>query len=65
VDVSGVEPLKRSACMAHASQSPEGFYNRDHVSMMRFRGMECGHKLARVFIFHDGGPTGRLPQDPL
>ncbi|HEX4797172.1 MAG TPA: PIG-L family deacetylase, partial [Humisphaera sp.] len=34
VDVSGVEPLKRDACMAHRSQNPDGFYNRDHVPMM-------------------------------
>jgi LmbE family N-acetylglucosaminyl deacetylase len=65
VDVSGVEPLKREACMAHRSQNPDGFYNRDHVPMMRFRGMECGRKLAEAFILHDGGPTGRLPDDPL
>jgi LmbE family N-acetylglucosaminyl deacetylase len=61
VDVTGVEPLKRGACMAHISQNPEGFYNRDHVPMMKFRGMECGTRLAEAFIHHDGSPQARLP----
>jgi N-acetylglucosamine malate deacetylase 1 len=62
VDVTTTEPLKRDACMAHRSQNPEGFYTRDHVPMLRFRGMECGRKLAEAFIHHDQSPTGRLPE---
>ncbi len=54
VDVTEVEPLKREACIAHASQDPQGFYNRDHVPMMRFRGMECGKKMAEGFVHHAG-----------
>jgi LmbE family N-acetylglucosaminyl deacetylase len=61
VDVTAVEPLKRDACMAQRSQDPEGFYTRDHIPMLRFRGMECGHKLAEAFIHHDQSPAGRLP----
>jgi LmbE family N-acetylglucosaminyl deacetylase len=61
VNVEGTEPLKRDACMAHVSQNPDGFYNRDHVPMLRFRGMECGCKLAEGFIHHDPSPLGRLP----
>ena len=61
VDASDVEPLKRQACMAHASQDPNGFYNRDHVPMMRFRGMECGRKMAEAFVHHEMSPGGRLP----
>ena len=63
VDVTATEPLKREACMAHRSQNPAGFYEKDHVPMMRFRGMECGRKLAEAFIHHDQSPPGRLPED--
>lgn len=61
VDVEATEPLKREACMAHMSQDPAGFYTRDHVPMLRFRGMECGCKAAEAFIHHDQSPPGRLP----
>jgi LmbE family N-acetylglucosaminyl deacetylase len=63
VDVAAVEPLKRDACMAHRSQGPEGFYMRDHVPMMHFRGMECGRGMAEAFIHHDPSPLGRLPDN--
>ena len=62
VDVTATEPLKREACMAHRSQNPAGFYEKDHVPMMRFRAMECGRKLAEAFIHHDQSPAGLLPQ---
>ena len=52
VDVSTVEPLKREACMAHRSQNPGGFYNRDHLRMMQFRGMEAGCRFAEAFVRH-------------
>jgi LmbE family N-acetylglucosaminyl deacetylase len=61
VDVAAVEPIKRQACMAHQSQNPAGFYVQDHVPMLRFRGMECGRKLAEAFVHHDQSPPGRLP----
>ena len=61
VDVAAVERLKRKACMAHESQNPTGFYLQDHVPMLRFRGMECGCKLAEAFIHHDQSPSGGLP----
>jgi len=61
VDVTVTEPLKRDACMAHHSQNPAGFYEKDHVPMMHFRGMECGRKLAEAFIHHDQSPAGLLP----
>lgn len=57
VDVTAVEPLKRQACMAHRSQNPEGFYNRDHVPMLRFRGMERGCQFAEALIHHDQSPV--------
>ena len=61
VDVTATELLKRQACMCHRSQNPQGFYNRDHVPMMRFRGMESGFQFAEAFIHHAGSPLGKLP----
>lgn len=61
VDVTATEPLKRQACFAHRSQDPAGFYDRDHVPMMHFRGMECGRELAEAFIHHDQSPAATLP----
>lgn len=61
VDVEAVEKLKRAACMAHRSQNPEGFYLKDHVPMLQFRGMECGRKMAEGFAHHDASPLGTLP----
>ena len=52
VDVTATEPRKREACMAHQSQNPDGFYTRDHVPMLRFRGAEAGCGLAEAFIRH-------------
>lgn len=61
VDVTATEPLKRDACMAHRSQSPEGFYLKDHVPMLRFRGAERGCACAEAFVHHDSSPPGPLP----
>jgi N-acetylglucosamine malate deacetylase 1 len=60
VDISSVEPLKRSACFAHASQAPESFYRlQDQVS--RFRGVESGHAHAEAFIRLVQSPDTALP----
>jgi LmbE family N-acetylglucosaminyl deacetylase len=49
VDISGLEPIKRKACYAHASQSPDRFYPlQEQVS--KFRGIECGKAQAEAFI---------------
>jgi hypothetical protein len=51
--------------MAHASQNPggpSGFYDKDHVPMLRFRGMESGFKSAEAFIRHDQSPQHLLPE---
>lgn len=62
VNVSETEPRKRSACYAHKSQDPVGgFYGTYHEPMLRFRGMESGHKLAEAFVRHDQSPPGSLP----
>jgi LmbE family N-acetylglucosaminyl deacetylase len=62
VDVTATEPLKRDACMAHQSQNPAGFYTKDHVPMLRFRGMESGCEFAEAFVHHDSSPAGGLPE---
>jgi LmbE family N-acetylglucosaminyl deacetylase len=49
LDITSVEPLKRRACFAHASQDPADFYGY-HEKMSRFRGMECGFQHAEAFI---------------
>jgi hypothetical protein len=62
VDITTVEPRKRAACLAHASQkAATGFYPQYHEKMHRFRGMESGLVLAEAFVHHDPGPPGRLP----
>ncbi len=49
IDITEAEPLKKKACLAHASQAPEKFYPlQDQVS--RFRGLESGCTLAEAFI---------------
>jgi LmbE family N-acetylglucosaminyl deacetylase len=49
VDISETEPLKRAACYAHASQTPDRYYElQDAVA--RFRGIESGYKRAEAFL---------------
>lgn len=60
VDIAAAEPRKRRACRAHASQAPEKFYAlQDRVA--RFRGIECGRRLAEGFVRHIQGPDFALP----
>ncbi len=51
VDIEKVEAKKRSACFAHASQSPERFYALQ-TEISRFRGIESGCRLAEAFVRH-------------
>jgi LmbE family N-acetylglucosaminyl deacetylase len=60
VDISSVEQRKRSACYAHASQSPDKFYALQEM-VMRMRGIESGHKYAEGFIHHVQSPDVPLP----
>ena len=60
VDISAVEPRKRAACFAHASQSPEKYYDLQH-QVTRFRGIERGVRQAEGFIRHVQGPDFPLP----
>jgi N-acetylglucosamine malate deacetylase 1 len=59
VDISALEPRKRQACFAHASQSPAEFYAH-HERMHGFRGLEAGCALAEAFARHpqDAGARG-------
>jgi N-acetylglucosamine malate deacetylase 1 len=51
VDITTVEPRKRKACFAHASQMPAEFYAH-HEKMHVFRGLEAGCALAEAFARH-------------
>ncbi len=52
MDITGVIERKRSACMAHVSQDPAGWYDGIHRKMEEFRGMECGCRFAEAFVSH-------------
>ena len=56
VDISEVEPRKRLACFAHASQSPETFYELQE-RVTRFRGIERGFRQAEGFVRHLQSPA--------
>jgi len=60
VDISRTESLKRAACHAHASQTPERFYPlQSQVTL--FRGIESGYAQAEGFIRHVQSRGGVLP----
>jgi LmbE family N-acetylglucosaminyl deacetylase len=59
VDITETEPMKRSACYAHASQTPDRYYTlQDQVAA--FRGIEGGSKRAEAFVLQV-----QSPGDPL
>jgi LmbE family N-acetylglucosaminyl deacetylase len=60
VDISGIEARKRSACYAHASQSPDRYYALQEL-VTRMRGIESGHKQAEGYIRHVQSPDFALP----
>lgn len=60
VDITATEARKRQACYAHSSQDPDGFYPL-HDEMNRFRGHECGCRLAEAFVRHVQSPDDSLP----
>lgn len=60
VDISGTEALKRKACFAHATQSPEKFYALQS-QVTRMRGIELGVAHAEGFIRHIQSPDFKLP----
>ena len=59
VDITQTEAVKRSACYAHASQTPDRYYAlQDQVAA--FRGVEGGSKRAEAFVLQL-----QSPGDPL
>jgi LmbE family N-acetylglucosaminyl deacetylase len=60
VDITATQPRKREACHAHASQSPDRYYEMQ-LQTMAFRGLESGYKYAEAYIRHVQSPEGVLP----
>lgn len=60
VDITAVQARKRAACYAHASQTPDRYYEMQ-LQTMAFRGLESGHKYAEGYIRHVQSPEGLLP----
>ncbi len=59
VDITETEAVKRAACYAHASQTPDRYYAlQDQVAA--FRGIEGGYKRAEAFVLQL-----QSPGDPL
>jgi N-acetylglucosamine malate deacetylase 1 len=59
IDITETEAVKRAACYAHASQTPDRYYAlQDQVAA--FRGVEGGYKRAEAFILQL-----QSPDDPL
>ena len=63
VDISETEALKRSACYAHASQTPDRYYALQEL-VTRMRGIESGHRHAEGYIRHVQSPDFALPLNP-
>ena len=62
VDITAVEPRKRAACYAHASQTPDRYYALQS-QVAKFRGVESGYGQAEAYIRHAQNPYEALPQD--
>jgi LmbE family N-acetylglucosaminyl deacetylase len=60
VDISAVAERKRAACYAHASQTPDRFYQLQ-AAVTRMRGIERGTAHAEGFIRHVQSPDFALP----
>lgn len=60
VDITAMEARKRAACYAHASQTPDRYYDLQDL-VARFRGVESGYKRAEAFVLQIGSPFEALP----
>ena len=59
LDFAAQEPVKRAACYAHASQTPDRYYAlQDAVA--KFRGLESGYSRAEAFILQFQSPSDVL-----
>ena len=55
VEITKMEPRKKAACYAHASQTPDRYYElQDQVA--RFRGLESGYTRAEAFVWQQQSP---------
>jgi LmbE family N-acetylglucosaminyl deacetylase len=59
IDITGTEARKRAACYAHASQTPDRYYDLQDL-VARFRGVESGYKRAEAFVLQLGSPSAAL-----
>jgi hypothetical protein len=54
-----MEARKKAACYAHASQTPDRYYElQDQVA--RFRGLESGYTRAEAFVWQQRSPMDIL-----
>jgi len=60
VDITATQTRKHDACYAHASQSPDRYYEMQLQAMV-FRGLESGYKYAEGYIRHVHSPANVLP----
>lgn len=60
VDIRATESRKREACYAHASQTPDRYYDLQ-MRTMAFRGLESGHKYAEAYVRHVHSSQDLLP----
>jgi N-acetylglucosamine malate deacetylase 1 len=59
IDITQTESVKRAACYAHASQTPDRYYAlQDQVA--QFRGIEGGYKKAEAFLLQRQSPADPL-----
>jgi len=61
VDISSVEPRRRAACYAHASQQPDKWYPKQ-VEITKARGVESGLPQAEAFLRHPDSKPVTLPR---
>jgi N-acetylglucosamine malate deacetylase 1 len=55
VNITSTELRKKAACYAHATQTPDRYYElQDQVA--RFRGLESGHTRAEAFVWQEQSP---------
>lgn len=55
VDITAVREIKKSALMAHKTQSPGEVYDSFFRTMEEFRGLEAGVKAAEAFVYFKPG----------
>jgi hypothetical protein len=60
IDITEVEARKRAACYAHASATPDRFYDLQDL-VAKFRGIESGYKRAEAYILQVQSPFEALP----